>query len=381
MKIAIVDPLGYTTPYDDRLASALGERGHDVHLLTAPFLLDRAPDPQGYVREEIFVPLASRLLRKAPRARVRKALKAVEYLPSIRRLLRRLDALDPDVVHVQWLVRPELDVHWMRRLTREHPTALTAHNALPRRQRAYGAWREVLGAVGRVVVTSRHAVDLLVDFGTPREKIVHVPHPVFEASVDHAVTPPSGRTLLFFGLIRHHKGLDVLVHALVEIRRAVPDVRLVVAGDPLEPIGPIRELAVELGVDASIDWRLGFVRDAEVPALMESAAVLVLPYRSIVYSGVLSLALGYARPVVVSDLGAVGDTVRDFGAGRAVPAEDVGALAAACVELLSDEAALARAHEGALEARSVLTWEKAAEAHERLYEALAANASTPAAVA
>jgi glycosyltransferase involved in cell wall biosynthesis len=381
VKIAIVDPLGYTTPYDDRLASALGDRGHDVHFLTAPFLLDRPPDPRGYVREEIFVPHASRLLRRAPRARVRKALKALEYLPSVRRLLRRLDALDPDVVHVQWLVRPELDVHWMRRLARKHATALTAHNALPRRQRAFGAWREVLGVVGRVVVTSGHAVELLVDFGAPREKIVHIPHPVFEASVDQTVTPPSGHTLLFFGLIRHHKGLDVLVRALVEIRRAVPDVRLVVAGDPLEPIGPVRELATELGVDAAIDWRLGFVPDAEVPALVESAAILVLPYRSIVYSGVLSLALGCARPVVVSDLGAVGDTVRDFGAGRAVPAEDVDALAAACVELLSDEVALAKAHEGALEARSVLTWANAAEQHERLYEALAARTSTPAVVA
>ena len=46
MRIALVDPLGFTTPYDDRLASALGERGHDVHLLTSPFLLDTDAEPE-----------------------------------------------------------------------------------------------------------------------------------------------------------------------------------------------------------------------------------------------------------------------------------------------------------------------------------------------
>ena len=95
MKIALVDPLGYTTPYDDRLASALGERGHEVHLLTSPFLLDRTPSPNGYVREELFIPWSSRLLRHKPRARLRRVVKGVEYLPSVRRLLRRIDALAP----------------------------------------------------------------------------------------------------------------------------------------------------------------------------------------------------------------------------------------------------------------------------------------------
>jgi glycosyltransferase involved in cell wall biosynthesis len=368
VRVALIDPLGYTTPYDHRLASALAGLGHDVHFLTAPFLLDRPPDPNGYVREELFVPVASRLLRHSPRARFRRVLKAAEYLPSLGLLLRRIDQLEPDVVHVQWLVRPELDVHWLRWIARRRPTVVTAHNALPRRERAYGAWREALTAVERVVVTSRHAVDLLAELGVARAKVVYIPHPVFDSAAERPVTPPSGRTLLFFGLIRRHKGLDVLVRALPSILRAVPDARLVVAGDPLDPIEPTRALASELGVDGAVEWRLGFVPEDDVPGLLEAAAVVVLPYRDIVYSGVLSLAFGYARPVVVSDLGAVGDTVREFGAGRAVPAADPDALAEACSELLTSEDALRGAHAGALEARAALTWDKAADAHERLYE-------------
>jgi glycosyltransferase involved in cell wall biosynthesis len=377
VRIALVDPLGFSTPYDDRLAAALGRRGHDVHLLTSPFLLDRPPEPDGYVREELFIPVSSRLLRNAPRARLRRLVKGAEYLPSMRRLLRRIEALDPDVIHVQWLARPELDVRWLRRVALRRHTVLTAHNAMPRRTRAYGAWKEALTAVGRVVVHSRQAVERLAELGIDRGKIVRISHPVFDAPGDRELVPPSGSTLLFFGLIRHYKGLDVLVQALPEIVRRVPEARLVVAGDPLEPVGHVQTIAESIGVADAIDWRLGFVPDEDVAALVESAAALVLPYRQIESSGVLALAFGHGRPAIVSDLGAVGEAVREFGAGRAVPPEDPAALAEACVALLTDPAELARSFEGTLAARRSLTWNEAALAHERLYEELArADSST-----
>ena len=376
MKIALVDPLGFTTPYDDRLASALGERGHEVHLLTSPFLLDRAPEPKGYVREELFIPWSSRLLQHSPRARLRRLVKGAEYLPSVRRLLRRIDELAPDVVHVQWLSRPELDVRWLRRIASKHQLVFTAHNAMPRRERAYGAWKEALTVAARVVVHSQQAVERLVAFGIDREKLVRVAHPVFDSPGQLAVEPPSGKTLLFFGLIRRYKGLDVLVRALPEIQSRVPDARLVVAGDPLDPIRPVQELAVSLSVNDAIEWKLGFVPDAEVAPLVASAAAVVLPYREIESSGVLALAFGHGRPAVVSDLGAVGDAVREFGAGRAVPAENPAALAAACAELLTDAGALRAAYEGALAARAALTWEEAARAHEAVYEELAHSTSS-----
>jgi glycosyltransferase involved in cell wall biosynthesis len=251
---------------------------------------------------------------------------------------------------------------------------------MPRRERPYGAWREALTLAARVVVHSRQAVERLAEFGIEREKIVRVSHPVFDAPAAARVEPPSGSTLLFFGLIRHYKGLDVLVRALPEIRLRVPDARLVVAGDPLEPIASVQELAASLSVADAIDWRLGFVPDSEIPPLVAGAAVVVLPYREIESSGVLALAFGHGRPAVVSDLGAVGDAVREFGAGRAVPPEDPAALADACTELLTDSATLRAAYDGALAARSALTWEEAARAHEALYGELVGVTPVPEAV-
>ena len=350
MRIALVDPLAYTPPYDHHLAQALARRGHDVTLLTSEFPHGDVPDPEGYRREEVFLPLSTRLLRSVPRARFRLALKGIEYVPSALRLLRRVHQLDPDVVHLQWLPRPELDVRWLPRLRR--PTALTAHDVFPRRERALAAWRRALGLVDRVIVHSQRAVEQLREF-----KPELIRHPVFEGA---PLPPPQGKTLLFFGLIRDYKGLDVLLRALPHI----PEARLIVAGDPLDPVEPLQDLAPA----DRVEWRLRYIGEPEAAELMEQAAVVVLPYRRLDSSGVLATAIGYRRPAVVSDVGSLGEIVREFGAGLVVPPGDEAALAAACSSLLGDNEALERAYEGAAKAATSLTWDAAAQEHERVYE-------------
>src|SRR5207249_5614235 len=271
MRVALVDPLACTPPYDHALASALAEEGHAVTLLTSRFPHGRAPDPDGYAREELFAPVSTRLFRRSP---LRLAAKGIEYAPSVARLLRRVERLDPDVVHVQWLPRPEVDLRWLRKLADDRPVVLTAHDVLPRRRKAIPVWPDVLETAERVVVHSQRAVGQLVELGLGRERIARIPHPVFEAE---PLPPPEGRTLLFFGLIRDYKGLDVLLDALPEI----PDAKLVVAGDPVDPV-PTR--------NGGVEWQLRFIQADEVPGLMARAAAVVLPYRQLDSSGVLATA-------------------------------------------------------------------------------------------
>jgi glycosyltransferase involved in cell wall biosynthesis len=103
---------------------------------------------------------------------------------------------------------------------------------------------------------------------------------------------------------------------------------------------------------------------------MEKAAAVVLPYRKLDSSGVLATAIGYRRPAVVSDVGSLGEIVREFGAGLVVPPGDEAALAAACSSLLGDEKALAQAYEGAARAAASLTWDASAQEHERVYDTI-----------
>ena len=360
MRIALVDPLAYTPPYDDALAAALAARRHEVTLLTGPFLHGDVPTPHGYSREEIFLPLSGRLFRSSPRSPLRLPLKGLEYWPSTVRLRRRIRSFNPDVVHVQWLPRPENDIRWLRRL--EKPVVLTAHDVVPRRPRARDVWPQVLDAAATVVVHSEQAVEELADFGADRARIVRIAHPVFQGG---ELSPAEGRTLLFFGLIRDYKGLGVLVRALAD----VPDARLVVAGDPVDSVAPARDLAVSLGVDGRIEWRLRFVEDAEIRELMGRASIVVLPYTRLDSSGVLATAIGYRRPVVVTDVGSLGEIVREFQAGEVVQPDDPAGLAQAITRLLEPDA-LTAASSGADAAARTLTWDAAAEQHERVYEAV-----------
>lgn len=368
MRVVLLDPASYTPPYDHGLASALAARGHDVHLLTSRFLYGRSPDPAGYAREEVFLPLTSRFLALAPRARLRALAKGLEYPASVARASRRIERLRPELVHVQWLPLPRFDLAWLRRLVRRYPTVLTAHDVVPRRSGNLESWREILGLVDAVVVHSARAVEQLAALGVARDRLTRIVHPVFAAPPGHVPRPPRGRTLLFFGLIRAYKGLDVAVRALAEIVREAPGARLVVAGDPVDPVAPVEELARDLGVADRIEWRLRFLDEREVAELMDEAAVVVLPYRELDSSGVLATALGFGRPVVVTDVGSLGDIVREFRAGLVVPPGDAGALAEACIRLLADPELLSGAFRASEEARRALTWTAAAAEHEHLYE-------------
>jgi glycosyltransferase involved in cell wall biosynthesis len=186
-----------------------------------------------------------------------------------------------------------------------------------------------------------------------------VPHPVFRSDPPRA---DDGRTLLCLGLIRPYKGLADAVEAMLRVEGA----RLLVAGEPVEPVDAERARAGDRA-----EWRLGYLPEAELDRALGEATVALFPYRAeLDQSGALLRALGAGVPAVVYDVGGLAEPVRRFAAGRVVAAGDVSALAGAARELLDDETALAEARAGALRARESLTWDAAAEAHLAIYREL-----------
>jgi len=348
VRVLLADPPAFTPFYDHELAEALAAAGADVELVMSRFRFGLVPPPRRYRRSELFYPLSSRLFRRSP---LRLPLKAAEHPLGMMRL-----ALRPgDVLHVHWLALPELD-RWLLRPRR--PLVFTAHDILPRRTVAKRSlWRELYARFDGVVVHSERGREQLeAELGVPPERIRVVPMPVFRRDVTPA---QNGRTVLFCGVIRPYKGLPDAVEAI----RRVPDARLLVVGDPA---------GVEIPRDAPrVEWRLGFASDEAVDRAHEEAAVAVFPYQpELDQSAALLRALGSGVPAIVYDVGGLPDPVRQFGAGRVVPPNDVEALAAAIDELLSDERALAEARAGAERARTALTWDRFAAAHLELYREL-----------
>ncbi|HYA08223.1 MAG TPA: glycosyltransferase family 4 protein, partial [Gaiellaceae bacterium] len=321
MRVLLADPPAFTPPYDHELAAALAREGADVELVTSRFRFGTAPEPDGYRRRELFYPLSSRLFG---RSRLRLPLKAAEH-PFGLAALHRLRA---DILHMQWLPVPELDAF----LFRPHlPSVFTAHDLLPRRTaHKTELWLRLFERFGRIVVHSENGRESLVELGVDPEQLRVIPHPVFPSE---PVRRDDGRTVLAFGMIPPYKGLG----DAIEADRRAGDARLLVAGDPLEPIEPYRTGAA----DIEADWRLGYLPQAEIDRAFGDATVAVFPYRpELDQSGALLRALGAGVPAVAYDVGGIAEPVRRFGAGRVVAAGDVEALAAAVHELLSDGEAL-----------------------------------------
>jgi glycosyltransferase involved in cell wall biosynthesis len=349
MRVLLADPPAFTPAYDHELAASLARAGAEVELVTSRFRFGEAQEPDGYVRSELFYPLSSRLFRRSP---LRLPLKVAEHPLGLAALRRRR----ADVLHLQWLAAPEIDVRLFRP---QMPAVFTAHDLLPRRTaRRSDLWRRLLGRFDRVVVHSEHGRSTLAGIGVDAERLRVVPHPVFPSDPERR---DDGRTVLCFGVIRPYKGLGDAIEA---VRRA-GGARLLVAGDPLEPLESYRAAAIGLDVE----WRLGYLAPSEVDRAFGEATIALFPYRpELDQSGALLHALGAGVPAVAYDVGGVAEPVRRFGAGRVVPAGDVDALAAAVHELLTDATALDAARAGAQRARAELTWDVAARAHLAIYE-------------
>ena len=349
MRVLLADPPAFTPPYDHELAAALARAGAEVELVTSRFRFGDAPEPEGYVRREVFYPVSSRVFG---RSALRLPLKVAEH-PLGLASLRRMKA---DVLHMQWLPAPELDAL----LFRPHlPSVLTAHDLLPRRTaHRTDLWLRLFARFDRIIVHSENGRDALAELGVDEERLRVIPHPVFPSDPERH---DDGRTVLAFGIIRPYKRLGDAIEA---VRRA-GDARLLVAGDAMEPIEPYRAAASGL----EVEWRLGYLPQPEIDRAFGNATIAVFPYRpELDQSGALLRALGAAVPAVAYDVGGIAEPVRRFGAGRVVAAGDVAGLAEAVHELLSDPAALEEARAGARQAREELTWDAAAQAHLALYE-------------
>jgi glycosyltransferase involved in cell wall biosynthesis len=333
MRIQIVDPSAFTPPYDHALAAALARAGAEVELVTSRFLYGPVPREAGYRVSEAFY---RRTARRGLRARGRRAYKLGEHVPDMWRFRR---APHPEVVHWQWLTLPHLDASL---LPSGHRRVFTLHYPLPSSRMSLVAQRLMLSHFDAVIAHSeRGAARLRDDVGLDPARVHVVPHGAFdyltrlpdEVPLPGELAAVEGPVILFFGLLRPYKGLDVLLEAF----RKVAGAELWIAGMPRMPLEPLRALAQRAPGEVRFVPR--FISDPEIPAYFRRADVVVLPYREIEQSGVLYTALAFGKPLVVSAIGGFSEIAERHGAARLVPPGNRDALATALNDLISDRGA------------------------------------------
>ncbi len=177
------------------------------------------------------------------------------------------------------------------------------------------------GSDGHVVMCKAVADDLLKL--RPDAKYITMQHPLYshfgeklprEEALEKLGIPDDGkRNLLFFGLIREYKGLDILLRAFAELGE---EYRLIVAGEPYGPFDKYQEIIDEHPeCRERIHLFLHYIKDSEVGKYFSAADLAVLPYRSATQSGISSVSYHFEVPMVVTDVGGLKETIGDKGTG------------------------------------------------------------------
>ena len=218
------------------------------------------------------------------------------------------------------------------------------HNAIPHEKRFFDkslANYFFTACDGFITLSEPVKDDLKVIIAN--KPILVSPHPIYdqyglktdkkEASAKLGVDNKK-KTLLFFGLIREYKGLDILIKAMNLLN---DEYQLIIAGECYGDFKIYQDLIDSSKNKANIKVLEDYIPDSMVSLLFSASDVLVLPYRDATQSGVVAVAYQMETPLIATNVGALGETVRDGATGMVVNTVTPDTLADTIKKYFSEE--------------------------------------------
>ncbi|MDR2970114.1 MAG: glycosyltransferase [Tannerellaceae bacterium] len=306
MKIAMLSPFypyrGGIAQFSAMLYTALEKEGHEVKAFNFKRLYPNFlfPGKTQYVEEgdAIVIP-GERLLDSVnpfSYCRTEKAIRA--FRPDVLIIAYWMSFFVPGYAHIA------------NRMKRHCKVITLIHNAIPHEPRFFD--RPLASLFFRqssaFVVMSQTVKDDLLKL-IPQAQYIYNPHPLYhhfgekrgkEESCRKLSLPAGKRTLLFFGLIRDYKGVDLLIRAMDGLD---DNYQLIIAGESYGSFDKYRALIDSSPACARIHVYNRYIGDEEIPFFFSAADALVLPYRSATQSGVVSIACNYDLPMVATPVG------------------------------------------------------------------------------
>jgi glycosyltransferase involved in cell wall biosynthesis len=256
-----------------------------------------------------------------------------------------------DIVHFQDVGTPLLDQFFLKPLAQHLPLVLTVHDVKPHYERFVSRASFIklsLQIPHRLIVHYEDGKRQLVDhWGACAEYIDVIPHgiiplqnPPDPTDARKKLNLPSDRQIiLFFGGIRPNKGLDILLKALeiVKSRTRNRRVLLVIAGSLLGRFNfeSYSDMIKKSDLSEYVQTFIHFIPEEEVDYFFAASDLVVLPYLKFeAQSGVLLRAYAHKKPVIVSNVGAMGELISSDEVGLVVEPGDAEPLAEAIISIL-----------------------------------------------
>lgn len=256
------------------------------------------------------------------------------YLARHRARNRQWNRGDYDLLHIHYHNR--FTDTWM---SLPRPVVLSVHDAVPHEpllspRVETSLLRRACARADHLVVHHESVAEALSKTcAVSPERITLIPQQVYPVpSAAKSTGKPENAEVLLFGNLRKNKGLDTLVGALKLMKGQDLTVRICGQADG----DMLRVATLAAREDPRVQLELGPVSLKRKHELFHQASLVVLPYSSFAsQSGVLHDAAGHNVPVLVTDVGALGVTVRDWGLGEVVSPNDPSSLAEAMIHMLS----------------------------------------------
>ncbi|HSR38720.1 MAG TPA: glycosyltransferase, partial [Phnomibacter sp.] len=238
----------------------------------------------------------------------------------------------PDLIVVRfWIpfMGPSLGTI-LRRVRKNKHTRIVciADNIKPHESRPGDGWftRYFVKAVDHFVVMSKQVLEDLRSFTSRPASLVA--HPLYDNFGEQVPQPqarqwlqqhyqmalqPTDKVLLFFGLIRQYKGLDLLLQAMQQVTD--PSIKLLIAGEYYDEPAKYESLLQHPAVKDRVLPHTTFVANDDVKYFVGAADCVVQPYRHATQSGVTPVAYHFEIPMIVTNVGGLPEMVPHQKAG------------------------------------------------------------------
>lgn len=347
MRVHVVDPALFTLPYDTHFCHALADAGAEVVLIGRGLRSYEQVGEQGFAFQSLFYRRSENAVDTWQTSAPRKILKGIEHVAGMRALERLARTEQPDILHLQWFVLPVVDRYFLRRIGRRAGLVLTVHDSQSFHGSKNSSWLQVLGdrearlLFDHYIVHTEQTRDNLLRLGIADTRISTIPHPPLPlaGSTAQARDASNGPVrILFFGSIKHYKGIDILVEAGLSLAAAGVDFVIDIVGRPFEPVDELEAKIAAAGRQRHFRFDLRYIPDEALADYLQAADLIVFPYRKIDASGALALAIEAEKPIVASDIGVFAEAPARQHL-RLVKPEDIGDLARALRALIANPTA------------------------------------------
>ena len=292
---------------------------------------------------------------------------------------KKIRSMNPDLVIIQWWHPYFAPCYWLLcRQLKKQKVLFVCHNVFPHERFPLDRFltKKVMKQGDYFIVHSGQDKEDLLSI-KPDARCAKAVHPTYNAFKLQDLTKEQGRellklnedqpVLLFFGFVREYKGLKYLLQAMPEVRKQLPDVKLLVVGDFDGDKDQYEQLIREVQIEDAVEIHDGYIPDKEVEKFFAASDLVVLPYISATQSGIVQIAYGFDKPVIATNVGGLPEVVLDGKTGYIVEPEDANGLSERIVQFFTEHKD-AEFRDGIRKEADRYSWERMVETIEELVE-------------